>query len=330
MKILITGATGGLGLALVEKLIGENHEIIACGRNEQRGALLNKLGAEFLSVDLVVIENFAQILNGVEVIIHAAALSSPWGKRKDFVAINFEATRKLFEAAKAAKVKSFIFISSPSIFCGPFERIGINENSPIYEKHLNHYAITKLMAERYLSKNSEGISTIIIRPRAIIGPKDTVLLPRFLRLIRGGLFPLFNNGNALIELTDVRDVVNFVCLCVNNYKKLNGEAFNISGGKAMKLKDLIETLAAALNIKVKYKNIDFNFAVPITKFLEFCCAILPNRPEPLLTHYSLCAVSFSQTFNLSHAQNLLGYSPKYDAFNSAKEIALSEGRKYGH
>lgn len=327
MKILITGATGGLGLALVEKLLGDNHEIIACGRDEKRGAILKNLGATFIPIDLVKINDFAPLLFGVEIIVHAAALSSPWGRREDFAAINFEATRKLFEAAKSSNIKSFIFISTPSIYCGPFARLSIDENTIIYEKHLNHYAITKLMAENYISKNSAGISAIILRPRAIIGPYDNVLLPRFLRLIRRGRFPFFNGGEAQIELTDVRDVATAIDLCIKNYRKLDGETFNISGGKSMTIKELVAMLSDAMKEKVRYSNIAFNSASILIKLLEYIFEKLPNRPEPILTYYGLCALSFSQTFNLSKAQNILGYSPAYDAFKSAKEIAIKVGKK---
>ncbi len=328
MKILVTGATGGLGLALVEKLRSENHEIIALGRDENRGALLKGLGAEFIAQDIVKIDDFAPFLTGVDIIIHAAALSSPWGKSEDFIAINFDTTRNLYEAAKATKTKAFIFISSPSIYSGPFERLNIDENSKIHESNLNHYAYTKLMAERYLANNKSEVSTIILRPRAIIGPNDTVLLPRFLRLIGRGKFPLFNGGEALIELTDVRDVANAINLCVKNYSKLNDESFNISGGKSMKLRDLITMLAGAMNRNVKFTHINFKIAAPLIKILEFVCERLPNSPEPILTHYGLCALSFSQTFDLARAQKILGFLPQYDAFNSAKEIAISMGQKH--
>ena len=55
---------------------------------------------------------------------------------------------------------------------------------------------------------SARLATVSLRPRAVIGPRDTVLLPRLLRAARTGVLPMPGQGGALIELTDARDVVD--------------------------------------------------------------------------------------------------------------------------
>ena len=321
MRVLITGATGGLGIALVEKFIAERFETIGIGRNLKTGEKIKELGAQFVAADLNNFD-FAPILKNIDIVIHAAALSSPWGRYKDFYDINFGATQKLLNAAKENQVRAFIFISSPSVYAREMDQIGLKESDELPKIFMNDYAKTKAMAEDIVkAQNCDNFKTIIIRPRAIIGPNDNVLLPRFLRLIEKGKFPLFNNGNALIEPSEVRDIANVIHLCAQKYEEIGGEIFNISGAKKMPLRNMIENIANVMKRDVKFINLNYEMVKPIIGMVENVCRILPNYPEPPLTRYSLCALSFSQTFNLAKAHNKLNYIPQFNAFETAYEIA---------
>jgi 2-alkyl-3-oxoalkanoate reductase len=325
MKILISGASGGLGRELINGFLARGDEIIAMGRNPIIAQSLKQNGVNFIIHDLQ--KNKLPNLEGIDFIIHAAALSSPWGRWRDFYDINFLATKKLYEAAKTAKVKGFVFVSSPSVYAQEFAQLGICEHNPPAKNPMNYYAQTKKLAEEFLlSQKNEYPKTIIIRPRAIIGPNDNVLLPRFLRLIEKGRFPLFNNGDALIEPTDVRDVVAAIILCVEKSETLHREVFNISGGISMPLREMIIQIAGAMKKEIIFKKINYKIARNIVKILEKFCQILPNYPEPPLTPYSLCAISFSQTFDLTKSREILGFVPKYNAFDTANAIAREIGK----
>lgn len=321
MRVLITGATGGLGIALAEKFIAEGFETIGIGRNLKAGEKIQELGAKFVAADLNNYD-FAPILKNIDIVIHAAALSSPWGQYKDFYDINVGTTQKLLKIAKESNVCAFIFVSSPSVYAREMDQIGLKESDELPKIFMNDYAKTKAMAEEIVNtQNNDRFKTIIIRPRAIIGPNDNVLLPRFLRLIEKGKFPLFNNGNALIEPSDVRDIANVIHLCAQKYETIGGEIFNISGAKSMPLRNMIENIASAMKKDLKFINLNYDMVKPIIGIVENFCRILPNYPEPPLTKYSLCALSFSQTFDLAKARNKLNYIPQYNAFETAYEIA---------
>ncbi len=321
MKLFITGATGGIGREICKFFIEKNYEIIANGRKQKIGNELIAMGCEFIKGDMCEI-NFAQNFENIDYIIHAGALSSPWGKKSDFINSNVIATEKIIEAAKIAKIKGMIFISSPSVYSCEKELLNITSDFEYAKQPLNYYSLTKIMAEKIVRQNvSNDFKAIILRPRAVICKNDNVLLPRFLRLIKKGNFPLFNNGAALVEPTDIKDVCNAIYLALNKIDKLNGEDFNISGGKSMPLKIMIENLAYSMNLKVNFFNINYKIARFFVIILETICKLIPNRPEPILTKYTLSALSFSQTFNLEKSEKLLGFSPQYDAFEFANEIA---------
>ena len=318
-QVLVTGATGGLGLATVAALRGEGYAVRATGRNAAAAARLQAMGADFVPADLTDFAALPALCDGVDSVIHAAALSSPWGTTAEFHRVNVEATLALHEAALTRGAR-FVFVSSPSVYARAEDQVGLTEDSPLPRRFLNAYAATKAEAEgRVMAKGG-----VAIRPRAIVGPDDRVLLPRFLRLIDKGRFPLVRGGRALVELTDARDVARALVLAEQKAPELAGQVFNVSGGRALPLRETVAAIAEAMNKPVRFRELPFQAVRAITAAIEVIAAVLPGRPEPPLTVYGLCAMAFSQTFDLTRARQRLGYAPRYDALETALSVAKGQ------
>ena len=91
----------------------------------------------------------------------------------------------------------------------------------------------------------------------------------------------------------------------------------------MTVKAMIEALAARLSKPVQFVSLPYPCADGLARTAEWICARLPGRPEPPLTRYSLAVLAFSQTFDLTKARRILGYTPQYDAFATALDVAGS-------
>lgn len=320
-RALVTGATGGLGIALSRALLDAGYAVRAVGRQPAALQRLTDMGAEAVAADLLETD-LAALCEGMDAVFHAAALSSPWGPEDAFDRANVEATRRLLDAAQAVGVSSFIFVSSPSVYARWRDQTGITEATPWPAKPLNAYARTKGEAEVIvLAADRPGFRTVAIRPRALIGPDDTVLLPRILRLVRKGRFPLFRRGEALVELTDVRDGARALVLADQHREAAGGQAVNISGGRPMPIAALVEQLGRRLNTPVKIVPLPLWLGQGLSVVSDAVCRILPGRPEPVLTPYTLSTLAWSQAFDLSKARALLGYEPQYDAVETALAIA---------
>lgn len=115
MKVLVTGATSGLGRNAVEFLRNKGISVRATGRNEAMGKLLEKMGAEFVHADLTeLVSSQAKVmLAGIDTLWHCSSFTSPWGTQQAFDLANVRATRRLGEWAVAWGVRNFIHISSP-------------------------------------------------------------------------------------------------------------------------------------------------------------------------------------------------------------------------
>lgn len=324
-RILVTGATGGLGLAIVREALARGHQVVATGRSHSAGEALQAMGAEFLALDLA--DDRADVmplLGGCDSVIHAAALSASWGPARDFEKANVTMTRRLLETAALSGVGRLVFISSPSIFAAYADRLSIGENDLPTARPLNLYAQTKLAAERLvLAPRSDAMASCAIRPRALVGQGDRVMLPRLAELARRARMLLPRGGKALIELTELRDAAWAICEAEERAPSLRGRAINISGGRPIAVRDVATRLAASLGEHPRLVTLPLLLARPLAAAMEAIAHFRRSQNEPVLTRYTLATLGWTQTFDHEPAQRLLGYTPRHDALESL----LAEARK---
>jgi nucleoside-diphosphate-sugar epimerase len=322
---VVTGATGGLGRVLVARLREQGRAVVAIGRNTDAGRELEAMGASFVPADLSDAD-LLPILGNAGTVFHLAALSSPWGAEQDFVAANILATERLVTAARDAGCTALVFTSTPSVYTQAADRLGIDESSPLPSRPANAYARTKMAAERIvLAADSAAMRTIAIRPKAIIGPYDKVLLPRLLRVAAKGTMPLPRGGKALLEPTDVRDVVAALLAAEARVEQAGGRVFNISGGVPITLKALAARVFAKIGRDVRFVPMPASLLLAIGTILKAAGHLRPGSPEPLLTRYGAMTLGWSQTFDLSAARTVLDWQPHHHPL-AAIDWALSEMR----
>jgi len=293
---LVTGATGGLGRTLAPALRAVGWAVRPTGRRPAAGVIAADLTGPLP----------AGLLDGVDTVFHLAALSSPWGRRSVFTAINVDATAALIDAATRAGCQRFVHVSTPSIYIEPRDRLELSEASLTARRFANDYARTKWLGERIVLAADDAMRTVVLRPRAIVGPDDAVLLPRLLRLIRRGRVPLPGGGAVTVELTDARDVATALIAAAD--APVGGRAFNISGGAPRTLRWIVERVARALGVQVRIVAVPRRLAMAGASLLE--AAALVTGREPALTRYGAMVAGWSQSFDLTAARDQLGWTPK--------------------
>lgn len=317
-KIIVTGATGFLGSRIVEGLQGYGAAVIAVGRNPARRTELESLGATFVQADLCDREALEKIVQGADLIIHCAALSSPWGTWQMFYDANVRATEILKDAALQSGVKRFIHISTPSIYFNFKNRRMIKESEPLPEKMVNHYAATKYLAEKVIQES--GLPFVIIRPRAIIGRGDTVIMPRVLEAYRQNRLKIVGTGKNVVSVTPVANVVQAVRLSMDARENALGKAYNIAGGEEIELWQIIGDMLRHLDLPFQPKKIPYPIAAAAAGMMETWSRWISGR-EPVLTRYSVAIMAKDMTLDISRAKELLGYEPVQTAAEGIAEFA---------
>lgn len=323
MKIAVTGATGGLGRSLAEFLLKQRYEVAALGRNERVGRELFVLGADFHGGNIADVDYVTKALNGCDVVVHCAGFASPFGKWETFYEANVKGTENVLHAMRANKIQKLIHISTPSLYFSGKPRENIRESEKLPEPQ-GFYARSKLMADELVLKEVDmrGLNAVLIRPRAIFGKYDTTVLPRILRLLQKGFFPLPSGGLSQVDVTAVENVVHAIWLALQSTKHFRGEAFNITNGEPLTIKELTQRLAMSMKLNVRFVSIPFPVLIGAASISEFFAKNFFKR-EPAISKYAIQSIGTTQTLNIEKAEQELGYKPVISVDSALKNYVRS-------
>lgn len=206
MTLALTGATGFVGQTLLDHALDAGHEVRALARREQP----SRAATDWISGDLGDKRALKRLVRGAEAVIHVAGVvNAP--DREGFEAGNVAGTLNLIEAAVAAGVPRFVFVSSLSA----------------REPDLSDYGASKARAERLVK--ASGLDWTIVRPPAIFGPRDTEMFELF-RLARWGLMPMPpSEGRASVIHVD--DLARLLLALVPGGEAVTQRTFEPDDGK---------------------------------------------------------------------------------------------------
>ena len=310
MKVLITGATGFLGGALTRRLHGMGWDVTALGRNPKKLDELENKGIRPLQLDIRRKDELIDSFKGQEVVFHCAALPSPWGNFEKFYQANVLGTRNVVQACLESNVRRLVYVSTPSIYFDYNSRVDVKETEPL-PKPISNYAATKLLAEEEVDKGFEkGLAVVSIRPRALFGEGDTVIFPRLTSRLHSGNLPILGEGENIVDLTYIENVVDALLLCAESPLNTLGKKYNISNDEPVKIWELVNRICDELNLPRPKRKISYRTANAVATGLELIYTLIPTHPEPPLTRLSVSMLAHSTTLDISAAKNELGYQPK--------------------
>lgn len=306
-RVLVTGASGFLGGYVVPELQRHGYEVFAGGRNTEALALVAD-PAHRVPGDLASLR--ARDLP-VDAVIHCAALSTPWGHWKDFHRVNVEGTGHVVEFARRNGARRIVHVSSPSVYAAARDRLGIREHDVDRSNRLNGYIRSKIGAEDLLLEALDARTVpevVILRPRGLIGVGDPSLVPRLLDVHSRIGVPLFDGGHNLIDVTAVENVASALRLALDRGDAAGG-VYNITNDDPRAFRELLTTLLERMGETPRFRPMSRRVAWTLASLLEGVYGVVPGRPEPPLTRYTLSTIAYSQTLDISRARNELGYRP---------------------
>ena len=204
MTIAVTGATGFVGQALLDRALEADVTVKALARRAQPPLA----GVEWVSGDLGTNDSLRQLVRGAEAVIHVAGVVNDAAQ---FESGNVLGTLNVIEAAKAEGVQRFIHVSSLSA----------------REPDLSAYGASKARAEKLVM--ASGLDWTIVRPPGIYGPRDVDYFEMF-RLARWGLMPVPpKEGRASIIHVD--DLARLLLALVPGGEGVSSQTFEPDDGR---------------------------------------------------------------------------------------------------
>lgn len=307
-EILLTGASGFVGSALVGALAPEHLSVL--GRRKVNGQF-----KAFFEADIAGNTDYSAALKGIDVIIHSAARVHVMDEKSsdplaEFREVNTAGTLNLAQQAADSGVNRFIFISSIKVngektFPGkPFQY----DDKPMPE---DAYGISKAEAETGLRQIAlkTGMEVVIIRPPLVYGPGVKANFAAMMSLAKKNLpLPLgaINNKRSLVAIDNL---TSLVVTCVTHPKAAN-QTFLVSDDNDLSTTELVETMFGAIGKKAIF------IPVPV-KVLHFAARLL-GKGSVIDRLYGNLEV------NIEFTKNALGWSPVVSVHEAIKKCFAKE------
>jgi uncharacterized protein YbjT (DUF2867 family) len=271
VKVLLTGATGLLGGALLELLLAEGHEVRCLVREgSPRASRLDVRRAELARGDATDPRALSRALSGVAALLHVAGI---------------EYAPPVVEAARRAGVGRLVVVSSTSAHSAYASRSG-----------------PKLRMEG-LVRASE-LDYTIVRPSMIYGSELDKNMHRLLRFLdRSPLYPMFGSGENLWQPVYYEDCARGVYEALVRPTAV-GQSYDLPGATPLTYLDLVRTAAGVLGRKPRIVRVPLEPASRVLAAAEALRLPLPVRSEQVLR------LREDKAYPYGKARSELGYAPR--------------------
>lgn len=307
MLYLITGGAGFIGSHLSEELMNRGHDVISVDNfndyydpslketnlklvektAEKNGSYYKMYRGDIRNKEFInsIFEN--HIFDGVVSLAANAGVRPSIDNPSYYVDVNLMGLTNLLEACRFHNVRSFVFISSSSVY-GNNKKVPFSEKDPV-DNPISPYAATKKAGELlcYTYHSLFDMNIACLRYFTVYGPRQRpdLAINKFTRLmLEDESIPMYGDGSTARDYTYVSDIVEGTILALNYVMKKDKhiyDIFNLGGSHPISLIDLINVIGNALNKKPKIKQ-------------------LPMQPGDVNITYS----------DFSHAKEILNYEPK--------------------
>ena len=293
--VLVTGASGFVGRALVLELTSRGYRVAAVARHQQAAA-------RFQSKLVACCDDSVQFMTAGSCLVHLAARVHVMHDKADdplaeFRAANVDLTLHLARRAATAGVRRFIFLSSIKVNGEetlPGHAFGADDQGAPQDA----YALSKMEAEQGLRKISDetGMEVVIIRPPLVYGPGVRANFAALMHAVARGLpLPLgaIDNRRSLIALNNLLD---FIAVCIDHPAAAN-QTFVVSDGDDLSTPELIRRMARATGKSARL--------VPVPLWLLKAGAALLGKQDKL---QRLCG---NLQIDISKTRELMAWEPPF-------------------
>jgi nucleoside-diphosphate-sugar epimerase len=304
----VTGGSGFIGGALIERLRGEGWDVRALARSERAGDRVRELGAEPASGDLDDRDSLRAGAEGCEVAFHAAAKVEDWGDPADFERLNVQGTQNVIDACREAGVRRLVHVGTEAALMAGQPLVNVDESAPLRPDSPALYSSSKAKAEQLVrAANGDTLETVVVRPRFVWGRGDTTLLPALTEMVRSGRFRWVGGGRHLTATTHVDNTVEGLWLAAT--KAPAGGVYFVTDGEPVVFREFLTEMLGTQGVEIPDKSVPPGVAGAAARAAEAIWRGLRRRGNPPITRFAVWVSSQECTIDISRAERELGYRP---------------------
>jgi 2-alkyl-3-oxoalkanoate reductase len=311
---LITGATGLLGSHIAEQLVAAGQRVRVLVRGNSDTKFMDSLGVEKVPGDVTDAASLAAAFDGVERVYHAAAQVGDWGPWERYVAVTIQGTANMLAAAKKARVKRFLQVSSISAYGHPDGAgLVLDETAPLgVSLHKwSYYSRAKVEAEKlaWAAHNAGDVPVTVVKPSWLYGPRDRASMPRLIHAIRAGKAKLIGDGTNRLNLTHAANEAEGCILAATTEKAL-GQNYNLSNDGVITQGEYFNAIAAAIGAKPVTRTVPYKVARTAAFVFELFGHLFACKKPPLVTRYAVWLMGRRCFFSCEKARRELNWQPR--------------------
>lgn len=312
MTILVTGATGFLGSAVVRALLGRGETVRVLVRPTNRDRRnIDGLEVEIAEGNLNDPPSLRDALRGCRALYHTAADYRLWARDpREIYETNVAATERLLRIARDEGLERIVYTSSVATLGREPSRRPADENTPVtIEDMTGHYKRSKFMAEEEVKRlvREEEVPVVIVNPSTIIGPRDIRPTPTgrvVEEAVRGRIPAFVDTGLNIVHVDDV---------ATGHIQAFEhgeiGERY-VLGGDDMMLNQFLAEIASLVGRRPPKIRLPRGAVLPLAYVAEAFARLRRADQEPLLTVDGLKMSKTLMFFSSDKAKKALGYAPR--------------------
>src|SRR3989454_12275140 len=294
----ISGGAGFLGLHLARRLLADGHEVRPLDVVSLDDAELERSVDERRG-DIRDRESVRKLVDGADVVVHAAAALPIQASRESIRSVNVGGTENVLRAADDAGVRRVVFISSTAVYGVP-EKHPIEEDDPLVG--VGSYGESKIDAEGLC--RVAAVETTIVRPKTFIGAERLGVFEILFDWIREGRrIYILGQGHNRYQLLAVEDLVDAIVRAAEA-PEAAGETFNVGATQFGTVREDLGALIAHAGSSSRLQSVPVKPAELVLRALELM------HLSPLAEwHYK---TAHRDSFvDVSKAERLLGWQPRF-------------------
>lgn len=264
MHILVTGGAGFIGSNLTHTFVSQGHQVtvvddLSTGSMEKIETVMDKI--RFVEADIADLDLMIEVMNGVDVVFHEAALPSvprsiddPWKTNHH----NTNGTLSVLIAAEKTGVGRVVGAASSSAY-GNTPTLPKVETMPSIP--MSPYAVSKYVGEMYANVfyRVYGLETVMLRYFNVFGPRQdpdspySAVIPKFMALMLDGKSPsIHGDGEQTRDFTYIDNVIQAnIKAATAPARQVAGRVFNVGCGDRVSLNDLMTALNNVMGTQIQ-------------------------------------------------------------------------------